>query len=65
MLQTNPQTDDPLVEILRLAYRRGLALRHQQAEQNKNQTVDSDNLGGATLSTAEQQDPKDRSLTDE
>lgn len=58
MLQADTQAD-PLVEILRLAYRRGLVLRsQQQAEQNKNQTVDSDNLGGAALSTAQQQDPK-------
>jgi hypothetical protein len=66
MQPPNPQTADPLVEILRLAYRRGRVLRQQsrdgamatQAEQNQNKTVDSDNLGGAALSTAEQQDPK-------
>jgi len=64
MLQPNAQTD-PITQILILAYRRGLALRQQQEEQNKNQTVDSDNLGGAALSTAQQQDPKERSLTNE
>jgi hypothetical protein len=32
MQQPNDQTD-PVVEILRLAYRRGLALRHQQEEE--------------------------------
>jgi hypothetical protein len=34
MLLNNPQTD-PLVEILRLAYRRGLALRQQQEEEKQ------------------------------
>lgn len=33
MLQTNTQSD-PIVEILRLAYRRGLALRQVQEEKN-------------------------------
>jgi hypothetical protein len=40
MLQTNPQTD-PIVEILRLAYRRGLAIREKLAEQN--QTIETTN----------------------
>jgi hypothetical protein len=31
MPSNNPQTD-PIVEILRLAYRRGLALRQEQEE---------------------------------
>ena len=34
MLQVNPHVD-PLVEILRLAYRRGLAIRQEQEEKNK------------------------------
>lgn len=55
MLHNNPTTD-PIVEILRLAYRRGLALRQQQSEQNENKTADSDNLGRETLSAG--QDPK-------
>jgi len=38
MLQANPQID-PIVEILRLAYRRGLALRQEQDEKNKAVTV--------------------------
>lgn len=46
MLQANPQTD-PLVEILRLAYRRGLALRQQQAD--KSEAVNVQPLDGDTL----------------
>ena len=34
MLQTNTQSD-PIVEILRLAYRRGLAIRDEQAKEAK------------------------------
>ena len=41
MLQPNTQTD-PLVEILRLAYRRGLAIRQQQAE--KSQAVNAQSI---------------------
>ena len=52
MLLTNPQTD-PLVEILRLAYRRGLAIRQQQAE--KSQAVNAQPLDGDAL-TAERTD---------
>ena len=55
MLNPNPDTD-PIVQILILAFRRGLALRQQQAEQNENKTADSDNLGRETLSA--EQDPK-------
>ncbi len=51
MLLTN-QTD-PIVEILRLAYRRGLALRQQQAE--KSEAVNVQPLDGDTL-TAERTD---------
>src|SRR5688572_21054390 len=40
MLLNNSQTD-PIVEILRLAYRRGLALRQEQ-EKEKGETVDLD-----------------------
>ena len=47
---------DPIVEILRLAYRRGLAVCQTQSE---NETVDSGNLGRETLSTAEQKDSKE------
>ena len=35
MLQTNPKVD-PLVEILRLAYRRGLVIRKEQDKEQKN-----------------------------
>ena len=52
MLQPNP-TLDPLVEILRLAYRRGLALRQQQAEQSE--AVNVRPLDGDTL-TAKRKD---------
>lgn len=52
MLQTNPQTD-PIIEILRLAYRRGLAVRQQQEEKNK--AVNMQPLDGDTL-TAERKD---------
>jgi hypothetical protein len=41
MLQTNTQSD-PIVEILRFAYRRGLALRREQEEKNK--TISEDRL---------------------
>ena len=58
-MQTNLQTD-PIIEILRLAYRRGLALRQQQAEQKENKTADSDNLGRETLSAG--QDPKPQGM---
>ncbi|HLO17384.1 MAG TPA: hypothetical protein VK206_21300 [Anaerolineales bacterium] len=34
MLQTNYH-NDPIVEILRLAYRRGLAIQREQEEKNK------------------------------
>ena len=34
MYQNEP-SDDPIVEILRLAYRRGLAIQREQAEKNK------------------------------
>jgi hypothetical protein len=37
MLQANPQSD-PIVEILRFAYRRGLAIRQEQ-EQKKSLTA--------------------------
>lgn len=39
---------DPVVEILQQAYRRGLAIRRQQAERNK--AADNGNLGRGTLS---------------
>jgi hypothetical protein len=60
MLQTNPTSQvDPvelaIIQCLRVFARRGRVLRQEQAEKNK--TVDSDNLGGATLSTAERQNP--------
>lgn len=45
MLLTNTQTD-PIVEILRLAYRRGLAIRENQAELN--QTIESVNIDKKT-----------------
>ena len=38
MFQTNPKVD-PLVEVLRLAYRRGLAIRQEQEEKNKTVNV--------------------------
>ena len=53
MLPANTQTD-PIVEILRLAYRRGLALRQEQAA---NKTAVSTNPGGASQSTAQQPVP--------
>lgn len=40
MFQTNPKVD-PLVEVLRLAYRRGLAIRQEQ-EQSKKQPVSTE-----------------------
>lgn len=61
MLPINPQTD-PIIEILRLAYRRGLALRQEQIEKKKNKPVDSDNLGGVALPTGEQIDPEKESI---
>ena len=57
MLNANPHTD-PIVEILRLAYRRGLALHQDQAEQNENKTADSDNLGRETLSAGQDSKPQ-------
>jgi hypothetical protein len=62
VLPSKPQTD-PIVEILRLAYRRGLALRQQQAEKNK--TADSDNLGRKTLSAEQDPKPKGKESSDE
>jgi hypothetical protein len=52
MLQPNSQTD-PLVEILRLAYRRGLAVRQEQAE--KSEALNAQPLDEGTL-TAELKD---------
>jgi hypothetical protein len=46
MLQPNPHID-PIVEILRLAYRRGLALRQEQA-QEKSEAVNVQPLDGDT-----------------
>lgn len=40
MFQTNSKVD-PLVEVLRLAYRRGLAIRQEQ-EQSKKQPVSTE-----------------------
>ncbi len=40
MLQANPKVD-PLVEILRLAYRRGLAIRQEQSKEQP-QAVDGE-----------------------
>jgi hypothetical protein len=51
MLQINSHTD-PIVQILQLAYRRGLAVR--QAESGQDKTADSGNLGRETLSAAGQ-----------
>ena len=34
MIQANPQTD-PIVEILRLAYRRGIVIRQEQEKQSQ------------------------------
>ena len=55
MLQTNTQVD-PIVKILQLAYRRGLALRQEQANE-KSKTVNVQPLAGETL-TAERVTPK-------
>jgi hypothetical protein len=52
MLQPNSQTD-PLVEILRLAYRRGLAIRQEQAEESE--ALNAQPLDEGTL-TAELKD---------
>ena len=41
MLFNNPQTD-PIVEILRLAYRRGLALRQEQAQAQMTPFIESE-----------------------
>ena len=46
MLQPNSQTD-PIVEILRLAYRRGLAVRQEQAD--KSEAVNAQPLDGDTM----------------
>lgn len=51
MLQLNSQAD-PIVQILQLAYRRGVTLRQTQNGQDK--TADSGNLGRETLSAAGQ-----------
>jgi hypothetical protein len=40
MLPTSSQTD-PIVEILRLAYRRGLAIRQEQARAQVTQSIES------------------------
>jgi hypothetical protein len=56
MLQPNPQTD-PIIEILILAYQRGLAIRREK-EQNRNKTADSDNLGRETLSVEQDSKPQ-------
>ena len=48
---SDDQFSDPIIAILRLAYRRGLALRRELTKESE--TVDSDNLGGETLSTVE------------
>ena len=48
-MQANTQTD-PIVEILLLAYRRGLALRQEQAA---SKTVDSNNLDRTLLPTVQ------------
>ena len=47
MLPTSIETD-PIVEILRLAYRRGLDLRQKHARE-QNQTVSAQPLAGETL----------------
>ncbi|MCC7119894.1 MAG: hypothetical protein IT310_15320 [Anaerolineales bacterium] len=58
MLLTNPI--DPETQT-RQALARVYALLLRLAE-DENKTVDSDNLGGAALSTAEQIDPKKESI---
>ena len=45
MLNHNPQTD-PIIEILRLAYRRGLLLRQRQPQEN--QTAHPENFAEDT-----------------
>jgi len=47
MLQTNSPID-PITQILILAYRRGLLVRQQQAEQNKNKTARPENFAEDT-----------------
>jgi hypothetical protein len=72
MLQTSPAprkdlepAEIALIACLRVFARRGLALRQaqgitlrQEQAQEQSKTVDSDNLGGAALSTAERQTPE-------
>jgi hypothetical protein len=43
MLLNNSQATDPIVEILRLAYRRGLVIRQEQEEIRKAANVQSSN----------------------
>ena len=50
MLQANPQID-PIVEILRLAYRRGLALHQEQAIE-RSKAADFDQVKNATFGKA-------------
>jgi hypothetical protein len=51
MLPTN-HNNDPVVEILRLAYRRGLAIREEMAEQN--QTVECTDSSNRSKGVVEQ-----------
>lgn len=62
MLQTNPQTDSAQVDLMALdALFKRIAERGRKIR-SQNKTVDSDNLGGTTLSTAEQIDPEKESI---
>lgn len=61
MLQVNPQVD-PLVEILRLAYRRGLAIRQEQEDKNKTVKVQPSDGDDSTAECKEAYSRKESKL---